>query len=95
MEVFPKSRSLLIVACVLPTRVQEHGFSSEALFTAAPPVGPSTHVKVLALADLGQAEQDGSMESEEYTHNSLNTTSKDTPCTVFTHAYASLTTSFR
>jgi hypothetical protein len=55
---------------------EDHGFSSEASFRAAPPVGPSTHVKVLALADLGQAEQDGSMESEEYTHNSLNTTNR-------------------
>ena len=41
---------------------------------AAPPVGPHTRVSFLALADLGQAEEDGSMEEEEEMGPSLNTT---------------------
>jgi len=53
--------------------VQEWGFSPEASFRAAPPVGPSTTVKLVALADLGQAEEDGSMELGEM-GPSLNTT---------------------
>eukprot|EP00775_Hariotina_reticulata_P004167 gene4166-4415_t len=49
------------------------GFSEEASFLAAPPVGPATSVKILAVADLGQAELDGSMEQSEMVP-SLNTT---------------------
>jgi len=53
--------------------LQEWGFSAEASFVAAPPVGPDVTVKVLAVADLGQAELDGSMEQSEMMP-SLNTT---------------------
>eukprot|EP00879_Flechtneria_rotunda_P003651 GHRR01003888.1.p1 GENE.GHRR01003888.1~~GHRR01003888.1.p1 ORF type:complete len:559 (+),score=122.66 GHRR01003888.1:217-1677(+) len=49
------------------------GFSPVASFRAAPPVGPLTHVKVVAVADLGQGELDGSMEQSEMVP-SLNTT---------------------
>ena len=52
---------------------QEWGFSLEASFTAAPTVGPHTPVKLVAIADLGQAEDDGSMEQSEM-GPSLNTT---------------------
>lgn len=43
------------------------------MFTAAPPVGPNTNVKILAIADMGQGEADGSMEQAEM-HMSLRTT---------------------
>jgi hypothetical protein len=56
--------------------VQEWGFSPEASFQAAPPVGPATRVKVLAVADLGQAELDGSMEQDGEMLPSLNTTAR-------------------
>jgi hypothetical protein len=52
---------------------QEWGFSEEASFVAPPPVGPDTSVKVLVVADLGQAELDGSMEESSMV-SSLNTT---------------------
>jgi hypothetical protein len=55
--------------------LQEWGFSPEASFQAAPPVGPSTRVKLLAVADLGQGELDGSMEQSEMLP-SLNTTAR-------------------
>lgn len=64
-----KQRSCL--TCCL----QEWGFSLEASFVAAPPVGPQTRVKVLAVADLGQGEVDGSMEQSEMLV-SLNTTAR-------------------
>uniref|UniRef100_A0A383VVS5 Purple acid phosphatase n=1 Tax=Tetradesmus obliquus TaxID=3088 RepID=A0A383VVS5_TETOB len=54
---------------------EEWGFSPEASFVAAPPVGPQTRVKVLAVADLGQGEVDGSMEQSEMLV-SLNTTAR-------------------
>ena len=41
------------------------GFSKEFSFLAAPPVGPETHVKIIALADMGQAEPDGANEQSE------------------------------
>lgn len=53
--------------------LQAHGFSEEASFTAAPEVGPHTHVKFLAIADMGQAEVDGSNEQSEMLP-ALNTT---------------------
>eukprot|EP00877_Chromochloris_zofingiensis_P010708 jgi/Chrzof1/5891/Cz16g19170.t1 len=49
------------------------GFSDVASFLAAPPVGPDTSVQLLAVADLGQGELDGSMEQSEMVP-SLNTT---------------------
>eukprot|EP00878_Enallax_costatus_P019287 GHUV01020344.1.p1 GENE.GHUV01020344.1~~GHUV01020344.1.p1 ORF type:complete len:392 (+),score=91.17 GHUV01020344.1:31-1206(+) len=52
---------------------QDWGFSPEASFHAAPPVGPETSVKILAIADMGQGELDGSMEQAEM-HMSLQTT---------------------
>lgn len=51
---------------------QNWGFSPEASFTAAPPVGPDVTVKILAIADMGQGELDGSMEQAEM-HMSLKT----------------------
>ncbi|KAF6263717.1 Metallo-dependent phosphatase-like protein [Scenedesmus sp. NREL 46B-D3] len=51
------------------------GFSPEASFQAAPAVGPSARVKLLAVADLGQGELDGSMEQSEMLP-SLNTTAR-------------------
>lgn len=53
---------------------EEWGFSPEASFVAAPPVGPSTTVSLVALADLGQAEDDGSMGGDGEMVPSLNTT---------------------
>lgn len=53
--------------------LQAHGFSHEASFLAAPAVGPETHVKFLAIADMGQAEIDGSNEQSEMMP-ALNTT---------------------
>lgn len=49
------------------------GFSREFSFRAAPKEGPEATVKFLVVADLGQAEEDGSLE-EEYYRASLNTT---------------------
>lgn len=48
---------------VLGCTAQEGGFSEEATFKAAPEVGPGSNVSLLALADLGQAEVDGSNEA--------------------------------
>lgn len=59
---------------VPPLPLQEWGFSPEASFVAAPPVGPSTTVSLVALADLGQAEDDGSMGGDGEMGPSLNTT---------------------
>lgn len=53
--------------------LQAHGFSEEASFVAAPPVGPDAHVSFLAIADMGQAEIDGSNEQSEMLP-ALNTT---------------------
>lgn len=53
--------------------LQAHGFSPEASFRAAPTVGPDSHVKFLAIADMGQAEVDGSNEESEMIP-ALNTT---------------------
>ena len=53
--------------------LQAHGFSQEASFLAAPNVGPDSHVKFLAIADMGQAEVDGSNEESEMIP-ALNTT---------------------
>ena len=53
--------------------LQAHGFSQEASFLAAPAVGPQTHVNFLAIADMGQAEIDGSNEQSEMIP-ALNTT---------------------
>ncbi|CAD7698428.1 unnamed protein product, partial [Ostreobium quekettii] len=50
-----------------------YGFSEESSFLAAPTVGPNTSVNFLAIADLGQAEEDGSTEPWQY-RASLNTT---------------------
>ncbi|KAK9830188.1 hypothetical protein WJX72_010191 [[Myrmecia] bisecta] len=52
---------------------EDHGFSQEASFTSSPNVGPHTTVKFLAIADMGQAEADGSNELSEMLP-SLNTT---------------------
>jgi len=53
--------------------VQAHGFSQEASFQAAPAIGPESHVRFLAIADMGQAEIDGSNEESEMIP-ALNTT---------------------
>ncbi len=53
--------------------LQAHGFSQEASFLAAPTIGPESHVKFLAIADMGQAEVDGSNEESEMIP-ALNTT---------------------
>ena len=53
--------------------LQAHGFSEEASFTAAPEAGPDSHVRFLAIADMGQAEIDGSNEESEMIP-ALNTT---------------------
>ena len=53
--------------------LQAHGFSQEASFTAAPTIGPESHVTFLAIADMGQAEIDGSNEQSEMIP-ALNTT---------------------
>jgi len=53
--------------------VQAHGFSQEASFQAAPIIGPESHVRFLAIADMGQAEIDGSNEESEMIP-ALNTT---------------------
>lgn len=50
----------------------EDGFSDEFAFRSPPHVGPDATVKVLALADMGQAEVDGSNEQSEMLP-SLNT----------------------
>ena len=39
--------------------VQELGWSAEESFMSPPAVGPNTAVRLLAVADLGQAEVDG------------------------------------
>ncbi|GBF94969.1 inactive purple acid phosphatase-like [Raphidocelis subcapitata] len=49
------------------------GFSPEFSFRAAPAPGPRSRVRFLAIADLGQAEVDGSLEENFYVQ-SLNTT---------------------
>jgi acid phosphatase type 7 len=49
------------------------GFSKEFSFRAAPPSGPDTVVDIIALADMGQAEPDGSDEQSEM-RPSANTT---------------------
>lgn len=49
------------------------GFSQEFSFTAAPAPGPDATVKILAVADMGQGEEDGSMEMSEMMP-SINTT---------------------
>lgn len=51
---------------------QAHGYK-EASFTAAPKVGPESQVTFLAIADMGQAEVDGSNEQSEMLP-ALNTT---------------------
>ena len=45
-----------------PRRPQEFGWSEEASFVAPPATGPGASVTLLAIADLGQAEEDGSLE---------------------------------
>lgn len=52
---------------------ETHGFSQEASFQAAPTIGPESHVRFLAIADMGQAEIDGSNEESEMIP-ALNTT---------------------
>lgn len=44
---------------------EELGWSEEQHFTSPPAVGPGSSVRLLAVADLGQAEVDGSMEASE------------------------------
>lgn len=48
------------------------GWSDEFSFLSAPEVGPHVEVKILALADMGQGEVDGSNEQSEM-RPSLNT----------------------
>lgn len=42
---------------------KEHGWSEEASFVTPPPTGPQSSVSLLAIADMGQAEVDGSNEN--------------------------------
>ena len=51
------------------------GFSKEFSFLAAPNVSPDTHVKMIVLADMGQAELDGSNEQSQMVP-SANTTAR-------------------
>ncbi len=51
-----------LYAIIIP---QELGWSEEQHFTSPPAVGPGSTVRLLAVADLGQAEVDGSMEARE------------------------------
>lgn len=53
--------------------MQEFGFSEEHSFITPPVTGPDAAVKFLAIADLGQAEEDGSLAPTEMLA-SLNTT---------------------
>lgn len=55
------------------TRAQAWGFSPVFSFRGPPPPGAGGSVKFLAVADMGQAEADGSMEETFYTA-SLNVT---------------------
>ena len=55
--------------------MQAFGFSREASFLTPPVVSAESHVKFLAIADLGQAEIDGSNEQSEMLP-SLNTTQR-------------------
>ena len=52
-------------AAPLPLCLQELGWSGEESFTSPPAVGPDSSVSLLAVADVGQAEADGSMEASE------------------------------
>ncbi|PRW45579.1 Metallo-dependent phosphatase [Chlorella sorokiniana] len=54
---------------------EELGWSAEESFMSPPAVGPNTAVRLLAVADLGQAEVDGSMEASEMLP-SLHTTAR-------------------
>lgn len=51
------------------------GFSKEFSFLAAPTVSPDTHVRMIVLADMGQAELDGSNEQSQMVP-SANTTAR-------------------
>lgn len=55
--------------------MQDYEFSSEFSFVTPPLTSPSASVKFLAIADLGSAEIDGSMEHTEMLA-SLNTTAR-------------------
>jgi hypothetical protein len=59
----------------LPPGPQELGWSGEESFTSPPAVGPGSSVTLLAVADVGQAEADGSMEASEMLP-SLQTTAR-------------------
>ena len=50
-----------------------YGWSEEASFLSPPPVGADASVRLLAIADMGQAEVDGSNEAAQMVP-SLNTT---------------------
>ena len=52
---------------------QDYGFSEEQSFQAAPLVGPDTEVSFLAIADLGQAEEDGTVEPFQYQASLMTT----------------------
>ncbi|KAI7845277.1 hypothetical protein COHA_001120 [Chlorella ohadii] len=54
---------------------EELGWSAEESFVSPPAVGPDSTVRLLAVADLGQAEADGSMEASEMLP-SLHTTAR-------------------
>lgn len=46
--------------------MQDFGFSTESSFLTAPLTGPEASVKLLAIADMGQADIDGSNEAMQY-----------------------------
>ena len=76
-KTLPPTPLLLITPRPSPGGVtQDWGFSPEFTFRAAPPPGSGQSgqsVKFLVVADMGQAEADGSLEQAYYTA-SLNTT---------------------
>ncbi len=51
----PTARPTLFVT-LEPHGLQEHGWSEEASFVTPPLTGPDASVKLLAIADMGQAE---------------------------------------
>lgn len=63
------------IVCLVLSWEQAFGFSEENSFLVPPLPGPSAAVRFLAIADLGQAEVDGSFEQTEMMA-SVNTTTR-------------------
>ena len=71
--------SVLRLPCWGRCPVQDFGFSPEGSFVTAPPTGPGSSVKLLAIADMGQADIDGSNEAMQYwpSRNTTNLMQRD------------------